>query len=333
MAKETIKVKGKEYTISQAIETYGSEGVNGNNLRSRLRKGWTTIKALTTPIRVPQKGFIVKCLHCKDDIVTYSYYKTKYCSKKCKDTYAKVKGLLKGENNPNFGNTWSKERVEEFSKFKKKQFAENPELRWEAGKANRGVKLSKERIHRMFKDRPPRSFYNIKHSEETKRKIGFKSSAKFTPKFNRRLRETNERLGNWIPLKDKPSRVIYDSTANWVVNMWNFATGSELKLLRNVGIFNPYTNTEGVVRDHIYSRAKGFKLGVFPEILRHPENCQILLHSDNSIKRGGCEITLNRLFNNIRNTEFKWKEQNTVLDLIKRYRKGERWISPFKESK
>ena len=44
-------------------------------------------------------------------------------------------------------------------------------------------------------------------------------------------------------------------------------------MLKTLGVFNSKTNVNGIVRDHIFSRAMGFKFKVFPEILRHPCNC------------------------------------------------------------
>lgn len=88
-------------------------------------------------------------------------------------------------------------------------------------------------------------------------------------------------------------------------------------------MFNCRKNIGGVVRDHIYSRMSGFKNKVFPEILRHPCNCQILLHSDNIKKQDG--ITLNELFNKIKKYKGTWKEHKLCLTLIKRFENGETW--------
>ena len=47
--------------------------------------------------------------------------------------------------------------------------------------------------------------------------------------------------------------------------MFDIITDSnQQKLLKEFGIFNSYSNTKGVVRDHMYSRLSGFKNGVFP---------------------------------------------------------------------
>jgi len=96
-------------------------------------------------------------------------------------------------------------------------------------------------------------------------------------------------------------------------------------------VFNSYTNISGVVRDHIYSRDAGFKNGVFPEILRHPCNCQIMLHKDNTIKGKQCGITLDNLFTKILNFDKIWYEQSICIEYIVNYKQGKRWVNPYKQ--
>ena len=62
----------------------------------------------------------------------------------------------------------------------------------------------------------------------------------------------------------------------------SFQSLNEINLLKQFGMFNIETNTKGVVRDHIYGRKSGFKEKVPPEILRHPANCEIILHSSHN---------------------------------------------------
>ena len=83
-----------------------------------------------------------------------------------------------------------------------------------------------------------------------------------------------ELQGNWIPLNKKSDYEIYYKEANWICGMFDIIKDKEqLSLLNKFGVFNAFTNTKGVVRDHIYSRHSGFRDGVFPEIMRHPCNC------------------------------------------------------------
>ena len=102
---------------------------------------------------------------------------------------------------------------------------------------------------------------------------------------------------------------------------------------RETGYFYLFLNSEyPCVRDHKFSRKNGLFFGVFPEILRHPCNCQILTHRNNVSKSRtdtgfGIDnsITLEMLFQNIRTFTGDWQEQNLCLDLIAKYERGERW--------
>ena len=105
---------------------------------------------------------------------------------------------------------------------------------------------------------------------------------------------------------------------------------NQQKLLKDFGIFNAYSNTKGVVRDHKYSRMSGFKNKVFPQILRHPCNCQIILHSQNISKKQCRYIdddsqTLEQLFTKILSYDKIWIEQDICKKLINDYKNGKRW--------
>lgn len=228
----------------------------------------------------------------------------------------------RGENNPNFGNSWSDEqRIKQGELIKSKV---TDEYREKAGRANRGVKFDSNRIQKMHGHRD-RSSYSRPHTESAKEKIGIKSREKFTDEYKCRVRELLVKNGKAVPDSKKDDFVIYKSHAEWVHRMWDLI--DDQSLLESVGIFNSYTNLNGCERDHKFSRMSGFSEGVFPEILRHPANCQLLTHSANSSKREKSSITKEELFSAIRCYNKKWKEQELVLDLIVRYESGERFVA------
>jgi hypothetical protein len=71
---------------------------------------------------------------------------------------------------------------------------------------------------------------------------------------------------------------------------------------------------------------------VFPEILRHPCNCQLLTHAENLSKKDYRYIdkdaqSLDDLFTKIEGYSNDWVEQSVVLLLIQKYKNGERWIN------
>ena len=107
--------------------------------------------------------------------------------------------------------------------------------------------------------------------------------------------------------------------------MWDLV--DDTTLLESNGIFNSFTNINGCVRDHRVSRFTGFKEGVFPEILRHPANCQLITHSHNSSKREKSSLSITALFEKIKQHNKSWIEQDFVIDLITRYETGERFVA------
>jgi len=174
------------------------------------------------------------------------------------------------------------------------------------------------------------SFKGKHHSKKSKIKIGQKSSEKFTDNFKIKLRKSMEKFGHWIPLNQKDEFKLYADLSNWISRMFDRHEIKGYKKLKNNGVFNCRTNTKGVVRDHKFSRKSGFELKVFPEILRHPANCEILLHGENVAKKqkryvDNDSITLNELFIAIKNFKGDWSEQNQCLQLIQKYEKGERY--------
>jgi hypothetical protein len=115
----------------------------------------------------------------------------------------------------------------------------------------------------------------------------------------------------------------------WQLATWNAPIfGRKItgwKLLAELGVFDPKRNPHGVVRDHQYCRIDGFKNRVFPELLRHPVNCQLISMAANSSKKGKSSFALGELFARIKNYRCRWKEQDLCLSLVKRYQRGERW--------
>lgn len=170
--------------------------------------------------------------------------------------------------------------------------------------------LGKERIGEK------NTFYGKKHSEETINKI----------------KNTFELIGRKIPDEDKSDYKIYYEYSDWVDNMFDFVENG-VELISLHGVFNSYSNTGGVVRDYMLGRRFGFENKIFPEILRHPCNCQIIHNSENIRKAHSGKknhkiidsiITIDELFNRIKNYNGNWSEHNIVIRLIEKYEKGER---------
>lgn len=268
------------------------------------------------------------CLECKSEyyVKPSRQKKSKYCCIKCKGTYQSKNHS--GSNNPNFGNSWTTEQRKNQSKIVKSKV--DDEYRLKCGSANRGKTFSKERIDRMHRHRTFDS-YSRPHTEESKKKIGQKSKEKFTDDYKKKYRQKMEELGKWVPLEEKSDYEIYFKESDWIKPMFSELYNEYKNLIESYGVFDAFKNTKGVVRDHAFSRKSGFDLGVFPEILRHIENCQIILHSNNVKKNvskniNSDSLTLEELLDKIENTNYTdWEEQEICLAKIKDYRNGKRW--------
>lgn len=284
---------------------------------------------------------IIVCKICKVEVRRHINPKVKntYCSIKCKsaDTEAlkeswtterrhKMSERQSGCNNPNFGNTWSGLQKEAASARKKLQYLTDPALRYKCGAANRGKKFSKERIAKMHAHRESDSYRRV-HSQETRNKIGKLSKSKFTEEYNSAYRKTMESRGLWIPLSKKTKYELYFQESNWIENMINFFSESEIISFKLHGIFNR-NNTKGWVRDHIVPRNIGYTHDLPPYILRHPANLQFISHSANIAKGfkdraldGKAQLALiTELFNKILSFDKIWKEHDTCVSFIKERR-------------
>lgn len=58
---------------------------------------------------------------------------------------------------------------------------------------------------------------------------------------------------------------------------------------------NNGNNLNGVSRDHMISIKYGYEHNINPEIIKHPANCQLMIHNENISKHKKCSITIEEL--------------------------------------
>lgn len=270
---------------------------------------------------------VFNCAECGKEYLRYyknngdRIPKNPCCSKTCKGVW-QSKNLV-GENNPNYNNRWDEKQRQNLRE--KTSASMTPERRAKIGDQHRGKKMSPESIAKIHANRTPES-YSRPHTKEDKRKIGVKSSEKFkVAGYLEKVRRVMEERGHWIPLKDKDEFRLYSDAADWISNMFEDLSLEECDRINKIGMFNTKTNQRGMCRDHMYSRKEGFDNLVFPEILRHPCNCEFIRHSNNSSKRSKSSKNMETLFSEIKNYTGSWHEHQRVLDLIESYEDGFRW--------
>lgn len=247
--------------------------------------------------------------------------KNPFCSQSCKGVWQSEN--LRGESNPNYNNKWDESQKKNLSE--KTSAAMTPERRAEIGDQHRGKKLSPETIEKIHGHRTSES-YSRPCPESSKALIGKKSAEKFLcPEYKLKYRKTMEERGHWTPLENREAYSIYKDASDWVGNMFEDLDKTTIDWINSVGMFNPKKNSKGIVRDHKFSRKHGLDNLVFPEILRHPCNCEFITHGKNSGKSYRSSITLEDLFDAIKNYDGDWHEHQRVLDLVDSYENGFRW--------
>lgn len=288
---------------------------------------------------------VLNCCICGKEFFVYpSAAKTrKCCSKKCKsekdktrvwseELKEKMSESNKGENNPNFGKKWTQDKRDKMSAYRKSVM--NDEMREKSGRANRGKKFDAERIRKLHGHRS-RESYVREHSVETKLKIGKQSSERFLDEnYKKNIVEkslaSKEASGKITRRENLDAWKFYWIEAGWLKgysSMWPLAELGQEKL-KEFGVFCPKTNIKGCVRDHIIGRKFGFDNGVYPELLRHPRNCQILTNRENNLPqyRNNSIEDIEILLDNISCYDKYWPEQELCLSLIQKYKNGERWV-------
>jgi hypothetical protein len=113
----------------------------------------------------------------------------------------------------------------------------------------------------------------------------------------------------------------YYFSARFKFNVYHYPEEFDLALIDRYGWYTcpglkrkrQSKNTTGVSRDHIISVSYGFANNIDPKIIAHPANCRIMLHSENKIKHGKCDLTIEQLLKKIDIWNKKYTAQSAVL--------------------
>lgn len=92
---------------------------------------------------------------------------------------------------------------------------------------------------------------------------------------------------------------IYRNNCRFSFSLSEFPKWFECDIILKYGWYSN-SNTTGVSRDHMISVMYGFENGINCNLLSHPANCSLILHSDNQKKGTKCSISIEELKDNIR---------------------------------
>jgi hypothetical protein len=118
-------------------------------------------------------------------------------------------------------------------------------------------------------------------------------------------------------LSDRKLKHLYDYNCRFQFALNSYPNEFDFSLIEKYGWYkakNRGNNLNGISRDHIYSRDKGFENLIDPYIISHPANCQLLRHNDNASKHSDCDIELESLIEKIQKWNQKYGEYPNTID-------------------
>jgi hypothetical protein len=165
------------------------------------------------------------------------------------------------------------------------------------------------------------------YTQEGREKLSKASSKRYTEEYKKAIRVKYEEKGTWTKLKELEDYEFYKRVSHWKSQVLTENTIGVEKL-KHGNLYSKTRDKNDLVRDHMFSRRQGFTEKVFPEILRHPANCQLLTHVDNLNKSkttNDSSLTLEELFSRIKQWTLIHEEHSKCLELIEKYCNGERY--------
>lgn len=103
--------------------------------------------------------------------------------------------------------------------------------------------------------------------------------------------------------KHKDAFLLYRQRCNFDFDVSDYPNKFDMRLIEQHGWYSPCNkgnNLAGISKDHMLSVKDGFVLGIDPEIIKHPANCQLMKHTENQKKRTSSSITIEELIERIR---------------------------------
>lgn len=103
--------------------------------------------------------------------------------------------------------------------------------------------------------------------------------------------------------RNKEPFLLYRQRCNFDFKIEDYSDKFDLTLVKQHGWYSPSNkgnNLDGISRDHMLSVREGFELGIEPDIIKHPANCQFMPHRQNQHKRQKSSITIAELLERIK---------------------------------
>jgi endogenous inhibitor of DNA gyrase (YacG/DUF329 family) len=258
------------------------------------------------------------CKNCGKLIETSN----KYCSLKCRNVYVNKHLRNYKENGKSlsdrakklYGQNLKKCKLCEKSlsyekrknKFCSKECRSKSLIKWNKNRKGIKKKFSSEglnsiRIANEIRYGSQSYYKNPSHCKECNGELNFENRKRVFCCVKCRRKYDHKNLTKY--------QKYYRSCA-FAFNLSNYPNEFDFELIKKYGWYqakNHGNNLGGVSRDHMMSINFGYKNGIESEMIKHPANCQLLVHNDNSSKNNKCSLTLDELQNRINEWNKKYK--------------------------
>lgn len=208
----------------------------------------------------------IECLNCGKNMVVNKGKKRKFCDKSCSAKFSNKNRTL---------NETTKQKIS--NKLKGRKLSDEIKLKISGDKNGRYINGNTTKI-------------NIENEE---RKCKICENTIISKKYKRICDDCNINYYKH-----------YRPQCEFRFNVYDYEDNFDLTLVNEFGWYSPTNknnNLSGVSRDHIYSVRDGFLNKISPEIIRHPANCKLMLHTENSSKNNKSNITIVELLERIKN--------------------------------
>ena len=100
---------------------------------------------------------------------------------------------------------------------------------------------------------------------------------------------------------NKTEKEIYYLNCAFRFGLDDFKRVEGFDLIQKYGMYSVPDNLNGMARDHMISIYYGWTHNIPPEVIRHPANCRIINQRENSSKGEKCSISIEELYERIKN--------------------------------
>jgi hypothetical protein len=144
-----------------------------------------------------------------------------------------------------------------------------------------------------------------------KDKIPLKSCKQCLEEFSKKTKFCSNKCRREFDKENTDKYQQYRILSNFKFSLNDYPNEFDFTLVEKYGWYSPSNkknNLGGISRDHMFSVREGFEQNIDPNIISHPANCRLMIHSENISKNKKSILTIEELLNRIKKFEEKYEK-------------------------